>query len=110
GSPIANRTRIEIEDLIGCFVNTLVLRADLSGTPTFHELVQRVRAMTLSAYAHQDLPFERLVEELQPDRDLSRAAVFQVMFVLQNAPLSSLVLPDLTVHPLRVDAATAKFD
>jgi amino acid adenylation domain-containing protein len=110
GSPIANRNRGEIESLIGFFVNTLVLRTDLFGNPSFQELLGRVREVTLGAYAHQDLPFEKLVEELQPERNLSHAPLFQVMFVFQNAPMKTLELPGLSIQPLKVNSGTAKFD
>ncbi|HEV2704891.1 MAG TPA: amino acid adenylation domain-containing protein, partial [Pyrinomonadaceae bacterium] len=110
GTPIAGRTRLETEKLIGLFANTLVLRTDLSGAPTFDELLARVREMTLEAHAHQEVPFEMLVEELQPDRDLSRPPVFQVMLVLQNAPLPEMNLPGLEVQQLELEAAAAKFD
>jgi len=110
GSPIANRNRSEIEGLIGFFVNTLVLRTGLSGNPTFRELLGQVREMTLGAYAHQDVPFEMLVDELQPERDLSRTPLFQVMFVLQNAPMPLQGQSGLTFSPLEVDSRTAKFD
>jgi len=110
GSPIAGRTRAEVEPLIGFFINTLVLRADLSGEPTFRELVRRVREVTLGAYTHQDVPFEKLVEELEPRRDLSRSPLFQVMFVLQNAPMPELSLGNLKICPLEVESTTAKFD
>jgi amino acid adenylation domain-containing protein len=110
GTPIANRNRAEIEALIGFFVNTLVLRTELSGDPTFSELLDRVRRVTLGAYEHQDIPFERIVEELQPDRRLSRTPLFQVMFILQNAPLGALELPGLKLSYLDVESVTAKFD
>ena len=110
GSPIANRNRTEIEGLIGFFVNELVLRADLSGNPSFRELLSRVREAALGAYAHQDLPFEKLVKELQPQRDISRNPLFQVALVNQNAPSERLDLPGLKVTPVEVDTDTAKFD
>lgn len=110
GTPIANRNRSEIEGLIGFFVNTLVLRTDLAGHPSFRELLGRVREVTLGAYTHQDLPFEQLVEELQPERDLSHNSLFQVMFILQNAPTETLQLPGLTISPLAVESQTANFD
>ncbi|BAY25368.1 non-ribosomal peptide synthase [Calothrix sp. NIES-2100] len=110
GSPIANRDRSEIEGLIGFFVNTLVMRSNLAGNPSFSELLGRVRFMAMDAYAHQNLPFEMLVEVLQPERDLSHTPLFQVMFVLQNAPMSAIELNGLTISPLTTESATAKFD
>ncbi|HET7287351.1 MAG TPA: amino acid adenylation domain-containing protein, partial [Pyrinomonadaceae bacterium] len=110
GVPVSNRNWMDLDKLIGFFVNTLVLRTDLSGAPSFRELLRRVREVALSAYTHQDLPFERLVEELQPERDLSRTPLFQVMFALQNAPLESLDLADVSLNIFRVETGTAKFD
>ena len=110
GSPVAGRTRVETEGLIGLFLNTLVLRGDLSGDPPFRELLRRTRRVTLDAYVHQELPFEKLVDALQPGRDLSRPPLFQVMFVLQNAPLRPLELAGLRLKPLPTHSGTAKFD
>ncbi|BAY38737.1 amino acid adenylation [Nostoc sp. NIES-2111] len=110
GSPIANRDRSEIEGLIGFFVNTLVMRTDLAGNPSFSELLGRVRFMAMEAYTHQDLPFEMLVEALQPERNLSYTPLFQVMFVLQNAPTSELELTGLTVSRLPIRGTTSRFD
>ncbi|MDZ7955197.1 amino acid adenylation domain-containing protein [Nostoc sp. DedQUE09] len=110
GSPIANRNRSELEGLIGFFVNSLVLRTDFSGNPTFRELLNRVREVTLGAYAHQDLPFEKLVEELHPERDLSHHPLFQVVFSLQNTPIEALDLPGLKLSLFEFDSKTAKFD
>ncbi|MEJ1930817.1 condensation domain-containing protein, partial [Nostoc sp. NIES-2111] len=110
GTDVANRNRVEIEGLIGFFVNLLVLRTDLSGNPTFRELLQRVREVALGAYAHQDLPFEKLVAELRPDRSLSQTPLFQVLFVMQNAPMRTLELNGLTLSPWEVENETVKFD
>jgi len=110
GSPIAGRTRVETEELIGFFVNTLVLRSKLDAEVRFVDLLRQVREVTLGAHAHQDLPFERLVEELAPERALSHAPLFQVLFVLQNAPQEQLELPGLSLTALPVETGTAKFD
>ncbi len=110
GTPIANRQRSETEAVVGLFVNTLALPADLAGDPTFSDLLARVRETTLDAYAHQDLPFEKLVEELRPERDLSHAPVFQVMLAVQNAPLAPPVFAGLDLQPLDPDTGTAKLD
>jgi len=110
GTDVANRNRAEIEPLIGFFVNILVLRTDLSGNPSFRELLGRVREVTLGAYAHQDLPFAKLVEVLRPERESSPTPLFQVLFVFQNTPMPPLQLADLTVSPLDVSPGKAKFD
>ncbi|HSS52103.1 MAG TPA: amino acid adenylation domain-containing protein, partial [Thermoanaerobaculia bacterium] len=110
GSPIANRSRAEVEGLIGFFANTLVLRTDLGGNPGFDGLLRRVREVALEAYAHQELPFEKLVVEVQPERDMSRNPLFQVMCVLQNQPQATAEVEGLAMSPLHVDSATAKFD
>lgn len=110
GSPIANRTRSEIEGLIGFFVNTLALRADLSENQTVREVLALVREVCLGAYTHQDVPFEKLVEVLQPVRDVRYSPIFQVMFELQNAPASELAVPGLQITTVDVEPLTAKFD
>jgi amino acid adenylation domain-containing protein len=110
GTPIAGRNRVEIESLIGFFVNTLALRTDVSGSSTFRSLVRRVKDVALGAYAHQDLPFEKLVEELNPERDTSHSPVFQVMFIMQNLPRETPALSGLTITRVPMPAVTAKYD
>ncbi|HSL82186.1 MAG TPA: condensation domain-containing protein, partial [Thermoanaerobaculia bacterium] len=110
GVPVAGRTHRELEESIGFFVNTLALRADLRDDPTFGELLDRTRERTLDAHAHQDLPFEKLVEELGVERDLARTPLFQVMFVLQTAPAAPLDLPGVTAEPFDPGARPEKFD
>jgi len=110
GSPIANRNRSEIEELIGFFANTLVLRTNLSSNPSFRDILKRVREVTLGAYAHQDLPFEKLVAELQPDRNLGQTPLYQVWFVLQNAPMPTVELPSLTLSFSQIDTGAVRHD
>jgi non-ribosomal peptide synthetase component F len=110
GSPIAGRTRAEVEELIGFFVNTLVLRTDLSGDPSFREVLRRVGEVTLGAYEHQEVPFERLVAELQPERSLSHTPLFQVSFALENAEGGQGALPGLQVGGVDAALEIAKFD
>jgi amino acid adenylation domain-containing protein/non-ribosomal peptide synthase protein (TIGR01720 family) len=110
GTPIAGRNRSEIEGLIGFFVNTLVMRTDLSGDPTFREVMMRVRDVALGAYAHQDLPFEKLVEEMKPPRDLSHAPLFQVAFGFQNTPTPEFELTGLRIDLPDLEDTSAKFD
>ncbi len=110
GTDFANRTRVETEALIGFFVNILVLRGDMRGNPTFRKLLDRAREVTLKAYDRQDLPFDKLVEELRPDRSSLQTPLFQVLFVMQNAPMPALELAGLTLTPVEIDSGTAKFD
>jgi alpha-ketoglutarate-dependent taurine dioxygenase len=110
GTDVANRNRHETESLIGFFVNLLVMRTDLSGNPSFRELLERVREVALGAYAHQDLPFAKLVEALRPERNSSHTPLFQVLFVLQNAPLPALELSGLSVTPIDMNTGITRFD
>ncbi len=110
GTPVAGRTRREVEPLIGFFVNTLALRLDLGGSPTVRTLLERVRGATLEAFDHQDVPFQTLVQELHPERTTSHTPIFQVMFVLQNAPSGALRLPGLEATAIEVETGTTKYD
>src|SRR5262249_17257819 len=110
GAPIANRQQAQIEGVIGFFVNTLVMRTDLSGNPSFVDVLQRVRQVGLGAYAHQDGPFEKVVEELVPARDLSRPPLFQVLLVLQNTPRVQEDLTGVSVSQQGVEQVSSKFD
>ncbi|HEX6290915.1 MAG TPA: condensation domain-containing protein, partial [Herpetosiphonaceae bacterium] len=110
GTPIANRTRGETEDLIGCFINTIVLRTSLAEAATFREVIKRARAVCLGAYAHQDVPFEQVVDAVEPERDLSRHPIFQVMFALQAAPSKTLETAELSLSPLTFEYGISKFD
>lgn len=110
GTPVAGRAMLETEGLIGCFINTLVIRGNLAGNPTLTEVIKRTREKALRAYAQQDIPFEKLVEELRPERSLSRSPIFQVMFVLQDETKAELSLPGLVVTPVVAETATAKFE
>jgi amino acid adenylation domain-containing protein len=110
GTPIAGRSRVEVEGIVGFFVNTLVLRNDLSGEPTFVELLDRVRARSLDAYAHDELPFDRLVEELQPERRSQETPFFQVAFTLVNSSRSGFTLPGIKLQPFGIEVSSAKFD
>src|SRR5437588_851687 len=110
GSPIAGRNRLETEELIGFFVNTLALRTDVSGNPAFKELLARVRKVTLGAYAHQDLPFDMIVEHLEPARSLDHMPFTRLMFVFQNDVLETMEVAGLQLDFLDVATDTAKFD
>jgi non-ribosomal peptide synthetase component F len=110
GTPIAGRTLVDTETLIGCFINTLVLRGDLSGNPSMREVIQRTRERVLGAFTNQDVPFEKLVEELRLDRSLSRSPIFQVMFVLQDENKPQLTLPGISVTPVEAETTAAKFE
>ena len=110
GTDIANRTRTETEDLIGFFVDLLVLRGDLSGNPRFSQLLQQISKMLLDAYAHQDLPFEKLIEALRLERKGAQTPLVRALFVLQNAPWVALDLEGITITPLQVEQNMARFE
>jgi amino acid adenylation domain-containing protein/non-ribosomal peptide synthase protein (TIGR01720 family) len=110
GTPIANRNRIELEKIIGFFANTIVIRTKIDGRPSFRELLRQVQTHTVSSYDHQDLPFEMLVDEIQPERDMSYTPIFQVMFVFQNIPANKKIIPGIKLELLPVHMGTSKFD
>jgi non-ribosomal peptide synthetase component F len=110
GTPVANRNRSETENLIGCFINTLVLRTNLSGDPTFRQLLGRVRETATRAFTHQDMPFEKLVEELRPVRDTSRTPLFQVMLSMHSVQMPPLTMRGLTLEAREVELGASKFD
>ena len=110
GSPVAGRGRSETENLIGFFINTVVLRGDLSGNPSFREVLRRVRQSALGVFAYQELPFDQLVSAVMPKRDTSRTPLFQVMFAIQNAPMPTLRLPNLTLTRLPAETGMSQFE
>ena len=110
GSPVANRNQRDVEPLIGLFVNTVLLRVDLKGQPSCAEVLRRVRETALDAYSHQGLPFEKLVEEFQPERSLSHTPLFQVMIALQNAPMERWEIPGVEFSPVKIERKTSRFD
>ncbi|PYX86678.1 MAG: hypothetical protein DMG68_14605, partial [Acidobacteria bacterium] len=110
GTDLANRTSVETEKLMGFFINVLPLRADLSGDPTFRELLARVREVSLGAFAHQEMPLDKIVEELSPERSLSHNPLIQVLFVMQNAPRSGKPIPGLEISYFEIPVTRSKFD
>jgi len=110
GTPVAGRTRPELEPLLGCFLNTLALRSDTGGNPEFRAYLRQVKELTLDAFSHQEIPFEKVVDEVKPERDTSHSPIFQVMFVLQNTPRKALHLPQVTLEPMVVPVATSQFE
>ena len=110
GTDLANRTTVETEKLIGFFINLLALHTDLSGNPTFRELLGRIKETALGAYSHQDMPFDKLVEELQPERNLSHNPIVQVLFVMQNIPRQRRALAGLELSPFGAEITRSKFD
>jgi len=110
GSGTSNRQSQDVAPIVGLFVNTLVLRTDLSGNPTFSDLLSKVKEAAVSAYAHQQMPFDLLVEKLQPERGVSHSPLVQVLFTFQNLPMQPIVLPELTVEPEQIDPGIARAD